>query len=247
MPPFARPTFFISDLHLSAARPNINLMFARFMVDVAPAAERLYILGDLFDYWVGDDQLDCDPLAVVVAAHLRQLADTGTLVYLMHGNRDFLLGERFARAANLEIVIDPLSISLGNTAALLMHGDTLCTDDVNYQKFRAKVRSPAWQQATLAKPIADRLALAASIRSQSDVEKSMKAEAIMDVNADAVLRAFDEHAVSVMVHGHTHRPMRHEVLVAGSRAVRWVLQDWHEVGGYLSFESGEWVARVLQG
>ncbi len=247
MPPFARPTFFISDLHLSAARPNISLMFARFMVDVAPAAERLYILGDLFDYWVGDDQLDCDPLAVVVAAHLRQLADTGTLVYLMHGNRDFLLGERFARAAHIEIVIDPLSISLGNTAALLMHGDTLCTDDVNYQKFRAQVRSPAWQQATLAKPIADRLALAASIRSQSDVEKSMKAEAIMDVNADAVLRAFDEHAVSVMVHGHTHRPMRHEVLVAGSRAVRWVLQDWHEVGGYLSFEGGEWVARVLQG
>ena len=240
-----RSTLFISDLHLCAERPRGTQLFERFIAETAPAAESLYILGDLFDYWIGDDQLDGDPLANTVAQRLKGLAATGTQVFFMHGNRDFMISQRFAREAGLEILADPTLINIGATPVLLMHGDTLCTDDVAYQKFRAQVRNPEWQQAMLAKPAPERLALAQSIRSQSDVQKSMKAEAIMDVNIDAVAAAFQRFGFPVMVHGHTHRPARHDHLVGGRPCVRWVLQDWHEVGACLSHTDGAWLATVF--
>ena len=241
-----RPTFFISDLHLCAERPEITRIFNRFISETAPSAESLYILGDLFEFWIGDDQLDHDQMAMDVAKRLNVLATSGTRIFFMQGNRDFLIGERFAREANLEILADPTLINLHSSAVLLMHGDTLCTDDVAYQSFRCQVRAPEWQEAVLAKPYAERVALAQSIRSQSDIEKSMKPEAIMDVNVDAVSTTFRDYAYPVMVHGHTHRPARHVHLLGGRSCVRWVLQDWHSVGGYLSNIGAEWRATVLE-
>lgn len=240
-----RPTFFISDLHLCAERPDISRLFEHFVEETAPAAASLYILGDLFEYWIGDDQLDIDPLARKVAAQLATTAKKGTKIFFMHGNRDFLLGDRFAHAARLEILADPTVIQLGSVPVMLMHGDTLCTDDLAYQSFRTQVRSPAWQQAILAKPIADRQALAQSIRSQSDIEKSMKADAIMDVNPDAVSDVFRNFGFPVLVHGHTHRPAKHAHTVDGHVCVRWVLRDWHDFGGYLSCDNGEWRSMIV--
>ena len=241
-----RPTLFISDLHLCKERPRISRLFERFIADIAPTGESLYILGDLFEYWIGDDQLDLDPLAHDVARQLNALTASGTKIFFMHGNRDFLIGERFAREAGLEILTDPTLIDIDSSPVLLMHGDTLCTDDVAYQTFRHQVRSSGWQQATLAKPYPVRVALAQSIRSQSDTEKSMKPEAIMDVNAAAVDQAFRDYRYPVMVHGHTHRPARHEHLLDGRHCVRWVLQDWHEFGGYLANTGGEWQATTIK-
>ena len=241
-----RPTFFISDLHLCAERPEITRIFNRFISETAPSAESLYILGDLFEFWIGDDQLDHDQMAMDVAKRLNVLATSGTRIFFMQGNRDFLIGERFAREANLDILADPALINMQSSPVLLMHGDTLCTDDVAYQSFRCQVRAPEWQNAVLAKPYSERVALAQSIRSQSDIEKSMKPEAIMDVNVDAVSTTFRDYAYPVMVHGHTHRPARHVHLVGGRSCVRWVLQDWHRVGGYLSNIGAEWRATVLE-
>jgi len=227
-------TLFISDLHLCEERPNISALFSRFMSEVAPGAEALYILGDLFEHWLGDDQLDHDPLARDIAAQLATLAGHGTEIFFMHGNRDFVVGPRFAREAGLTLLADPTSLTVGSDRFLLLHGDTLCTDDVAYQKFRAQVRNPAWQAVALAKPYAEREQIARSIRQRSDVEKSIKAEAIMDVNPSAVAAAFAEHQYPVMIHGHTHRPAKHEVTVDGHDCTRWVLQDWHDFGGYLA-------------
>lgn len=227
-------TLFISDLHLCMERPHINTLFTRFLNEVAQDAEALYILGDLFEYWIGDDQLDHEPLAREVATQLAIVSKRGTRIFFMLGNRDFLIGERFAAAAMLTQLSDPTLLTRGDKRILLMHGDTLCTDDVAYQQFREQVRSPAWQAELLVKPYAERAQLARSIRSQSDVEKSMKADAIMDVNADAVTAAFVEQGYPVLIHGHTHRPARHELMVNGHACTRWVLQDWHDFGGYLS-------------
>lgn len=235
-----RPTFFISDLHLCAERPHITHLFERFIAEIAPGADALYILGDLFEYWIGDDQLDGDSLARDVAQQLSRLATGGTKIFFMHGNRDFLVGERFAHDAGLTLLADPTSIDIGGAPVLLLHGDTLCTDDLAYQTFRNQVRSPAWQRDILAKPIAERVALAQSIRAQSDVEKSLKAEAIMDVNTGAVAKAFRDHRFPIIVHGHTHRPARHAHSIDGHACTRWVLQDWHTFGGYLSCTDGEW-------
>ena len=240
-----RPTLFISDLHLCAERPQITQIFNRFITETAPAAESLYILGDLFEFWIGDDQLDHDPLAADVAQKLSVLAATGTRIFFMHGNRDFLIGERLARKANLDILADPTLINDHNSPVLLMHGDTLCTGDANYQSFRQQVRSTEWQKQILAKPYTERVALAQSIRSQSDIEKSMKADAIMDVNVDAVAEAFRRCKSPVLVHGHTHRPATHEHQVDGQLYIRRVLQDWHEVGGYLSCSNGEWRTHMI--
>ena len=241
-----RPTLFISDLHLCAERPQITQIFNRFITETAPAAESLYILGDLFEFWIGDDQLDHDPLAADVAQKLSVLAATGTRIFFMHGNRDFLIGERLARKANLDILADPTLINDHNSPVLLMHGDTLCTGDANYQSFRQQVRSTEWQKQILAKPYTERVALAQSIRSQSDIEKSMKPEAIMDVDASAVSAAFRDNGYPVMVHGHTHRPARHLQLLDDRPCVRWVLQDWHNVGGYLSNMGADWRAVILE-
>ena len=227
-------TLFISDLHLCAERPHINALFTRFLDEVARDAKALYILGDLFEYWLGDDQLDHDPLARAVASQLANTAGRGTLVYFMHGNRDFLIGERFAKEACLTLLPDPWSIVLDDQRILLMHGDTLCTDDVAYQQFRAQVRAPLWQTNILGKSYTERSQLARTIRSRSDVEKSMKADAIMDVNAAAVAATLENYGYPVMIHCHTHRPAKHELSVNGHQCTRWVLPDWHDHGGYLS-------------
>jgi UDP-2,3-diacylglucosamine hydrolase len=228
-----RPTLFISDLHLGDDRPEISELFFRFMDTQVPGTGALYILGDLFEVWVGDDQLDHDPLARRVADALREASQRGTAIYFMHGNRDFLVGPRFADAAGLTLLPDPTVIEIGGDRVLLMHGDTLCTDDTSYQAFRRQARDPAWQASLLAQSYVEREALARSIRSRSETEKSMKAEAIMDVNAGAVVNAFTQFNCLTMVHGHTHRPARHQVSVAGKPSIRWVLQDWHLTGGAL--------------
>ena len=226
-------TLFISDLHLCDERPHINDLFTRFLNEIALDADQLYILGDLFEYWIGDDQLDHDPLARNIASQLAVIANRGARIYFMHGNRDFLIGERFAQEANLTLLSDPTLIAPGSQPFLLMHGDTLCTDDLAYQQFRAQVRNPEWQAGMLAKPYAERAALARAIRSRSDIEKSMKADAIMDVNSVSVATVFEQFNYPVIIHGHTHRPAKHRHDINGRRCTRWVLPDWHVDGGYL--------------
>jgi UDP-2,3-diacylglucosamine hydrolase len=234
-----RPNLFISDLHLADERPEINSLFFRFMEDTAPEAEALYILGDLFEYWVGDDQLDHDPLARAVTDTIRRLSDAGTRVYFTHGNRDFLIGERFAREAGLTILLDPTLIELYGQQVLLMHGDTLCTDDAAYQKFRAQTRTNEWKNATLAQPYEARQQLARSIRAQSDSEKNQKPEEIMDVTEATVEEVFRQYHYPLMIHGHTHRPATHQLLVDGHACERWVLADWHGRGECLSVGNGD--------
>ena len=227
-----RATYFISDLHLCAERPETNAAFFEFMRTTARKAGALYVQGDLFEYWIGDDQLDHDALAREVAAAFAASAATGVAQYFMPGNRDFLIGERFACEARMTLLPDPTLIQLDGERVLLMHGDTLCTDDAAYQSFRKQVRDPGWQRAFLAKPYAEREAIARSLRSTSDVEKSMKAEAIMDVSAQAVANAFAAYACARIVHGHTHRPADH---IYGGQS-RHVLPDWNGVAGALIFQ-----------
>ncbi len=235
---------FISDLHLSADRPALTAVFERYLDGPARAAARLYILGDLFEYWAGDDDLD-DPLGTRVAARLAALADTGCAVFFMPGNRDFLLGADFARRARLEILAEPTLIALGNHAALLCHGDSLCTDDLAYQAFRQQVRNPAWQAQFLAQPLAARKEIIAGVRMKSEEAKSGKAAAIMDVNADAVATLLRTYAFPRLIHGHTHRPADHRVEVDGHACERLVLADWREENGAGSGEVLVWADGAL--
>lgn len=205
--------------------------FERFLARTVPGADALYILGDLFEAWVGDDSLAL-PFPARIAQALRA-ASRGTPAWFMHGNRDFLVGERFARETGVALLEDPALIDLYGAPALLMHGDTLCTDDRDYQAFRAQVRDPAWQRATLARTLDERLALAGSLRAQSDAAKGGKPMEVMDVTPASVDAAFERSGVALMIHGHTHRPARHAHRVAGRECVRWVLPDWYSTGGYL--------------
>jgi UDP-2,3-diacylglucosamine hydrolase len=241
-----RPTLFISDLHLADERPEINAIFFRFLDETAGTADALYILGDLFEYWVGDDQLDHDSLARAVVDSLRRVSNSGTNIFFMHGNRDFLIGERFAREAGLTILPDPTLIKLYGQPVLLMHGDTLCTDDVAYQKFRAQTRTNEWKDATLARPYKARQQLARSIRTQSDTEKSQKAEEIMDVTEATVEEVFRQHHYPLMIHGHTHRPATHRLLIDDHACERWVLADWHGRGECLALSQRRWQRIVVQ-
>ncbi|QTF91027.1 UDP-2,3-diacylglucosamine diphosphatase [Halomonas sp. BM-2019] len=233
-------TLLISDLHLHPGTPEITEGFLRWLEERACGCEALYILGDFFEAWIGDDLLDLagqDPsghadLSARVAVALRRLADDGTALYLMHGNRDFLLGERFAREAGATLLPDPSVVELGGRPLLLMHGDSLCTRDTAYQAFRAQARDPQWQAQVLAMPIVERIALAAKLREQSGEATSNKAEAIMDVTPDEVVRVMTEHGVSTLIHGHTHRPAVHELEVDGRPARRIVLGDWQPGQGW---------------
>jgi UDP-2,3-diacylglucosamine hydrolase len=226
-----RRTLFVSDLHLDESRPAIVAQFERFLEEIAPGADALYILGDLFEYWVGDDGLAL-PFFGRAADALRAAAPR-LPIHFMHGNRDFMIAGGFARAAGLDLLEDPAIVDLYGTRTLLLHGDTLCTDDAQYQAFRAQVRNPAWQQAALERPIGERLAIAERMREQSEGAKQGKAMNIMDVSPLAVERAFARSGCDVMIHGHTHRPGRHAHLVEGRERIRWVLPDWYERGGYL--------------
>ena len=234
-----RPTLFISDVHLCESRPHINALFLRFLTDTATAAKSLYILGDLFEYWIGDDQLDHDPLARKVADALRRVAESGVNIFFMHGNRDFLIGERFAHEAGLSLLNDPTLIDLNGQPCLLLHGDTLCTDDVAYQAFRRQSRNPTWQAAVLAKPYNERMEFAKRIREQSTSEKSLKADDIMDVSSTTVEQAFRDWQYPLMIHGHTHRPATHDHEIDGRRCIRQVLADWRDKVEFLSLPPPE--------
>lgn len=226
---------FISDLHLAPERPDIIQLYARFLDEQAHYAKRLYILGDFVEYWLGDD--DHAEALEPVFSKMKQLADAGLKIYLMHGNRDFLMGEALAERCGCTLINDPVVENLGQQAALLMHGDTLCTDDVRYQELRVMLRSAQWQQQFLAKPLAEREQIAEALREQSKEETQAKPAEIMDVNANAVAQAFIEHGVSLMIHGHTHRPAIHQLEVNGQPVTRIVLGDWYKKGSYLAVDA----------
>ena len=230
---------FISDLHLCAERPALTAVFERYLAGPARTASALYILGDLFEYWAGDDDLD-DPLNTRVARQLAALADAGCRVFFMPGNRDFLLGADFARRAKLEILPEPALIPLGDRQALLCHGDSLCTDDIAYQAFRTQVRNPAWQAQFLAQPLALRKQIIAGVRMKSEEAKSEKAAAIMDVNAASVAALLHEHGFPLLIHGHTHRPAEHRTNVDSHACERWVLADWRDENGEAKGEVLVW-------
>ena len=235
---------FISDLHLCADRPALTAVFERYLAGPARAAASLYILGDLFEYWAGDDDLD-DPVGSLVANRLAALAESHCPVFFMPGNRDFLLGADFARRAKLAILSEPTLIALGEQPALLCHGDSLCTDDLAYQAFRRQVRNPVWQAQFLAQPLAARRQIIAGVRLKSEEAKAEKASAIMDVNADAVATLLRAHAFPRLIHGHTHRPAEHRFQVDGHACERWVLADWREENGDAKGEVLVWADGTL--
>jgi UDP-2,3-diacylglucosamine hydrolase len=230
-------SLFISDLHLTDERPAANEQFIDFLEGKARAAEALYILGDFFEYWIGDDDLE-EPFNAVMAGLLRRLTGGGVPLYLMHGNRDFLIGERFCAATGAQLLADPSVHDIQGVRTLLAHGDTLCTDDVDYQNWRRIARSPQWQREFLAKPRVERRSVIQGLREKSKAVVRAKPAEIMDVNDAAVARAMREHAVTRLVHGHTHRPGRHALTVEGCPAERWVLPDWYGRGGYLEIGRG---------
>ena len=229
------PELFISDLHLTGERPEANERFIAFLEEKARAAETLYILGDFFEYWIGDDDL-AEPFNAVIAGLLADLTRRGVQVNLMHGNRDFLIGERFCAATGARLLDDPAIHEIGGAKTLLVHGDTLCTDDVEYQAWRRKARDPAFQAEFLAKPLDERRRAIVQMREKSKEVVQGKPAEIMDVNDDAVRQALRRHGVRRLIHGHTHRPGRHALEVDGERCERWVLPDWYGRGGYVEVD-----------
>ena len=226
---------FISDLHLSEDRPAANERFVAFLEKEARGADELYVLGDLFEYWIGDDDL-ADPFNAVIAGFFLGLTRSGTKLRVMHGNRDFLVGERFCRETGATLLDDPTVADLASGKALLMHGDTLCTDDYDYQAWRRTARSERFQQEFLAKSVPERRAAVTGLREKSKQVIQAKPAEIMDVNDGAVREAFRSHGVSTLIHGHTHRPGHHSPVVDGKRRERWVLPDWYGRGGYLAWD-----------
>ena len=224
-------TLLVSDLHLDASRPGITRLFLDFLAGEARHADALYVLGDLFEAWVGDDDPG-EPGASVCAA-LKALADSGVPVFLMRGNRDFLFGPGIAARCGATLLPDPCVVDLQGRPTLLMHGDLLCSDDVGYQAFRRQVRDPAWQDAFLAQPLAARQAFAAQARAASREHQSAVAEAITDVHPGTVVEMMSRHGVDRLIHGHTHRPAMHALRVDDRPATRVVLGDWYEQGSVL--------------
>ncbi|MHB8912311.1 MAG: UDP-2,3-diacylglucosamine diphosphatase [Lysobacter sp.] len=233
-------TLFISDLHLDAERPQITALFGRFLEQQARGADALYILGDLFEAWVGDD--DPSDTGAFVASGLRALSDAGTPVFFIRGNRDFLLSEDYAHRAGMAILPDPAVVMLHGKPILLMHGDTLCTDDVAYQAFRTQTRNPDWQAQFLAQPLAARLAFAQAARAASKAHQSgLQAlqqdqgtmETITDVSPATVEAALARFGIDTLIHGHTHRPAMHGLAVDDHPCQRIVLGDWYEQGSVL--------------
>lgn len=223
---------FISDLHLMPARPETMALFTRFANEVAATADELYILGDFLEIWWGDDEPATGYAEVFQT--LRELPEKhSTKVYLMHGNRDFMIGQGLAERCHFEIIDDPHRITVQGRDAMLMHGDTLCTDDVEYQKFRQMVRNPQWQHQVLSKSLEERYRLAQSIRDNSKQTTTEKAEEIMDVNQQSTDQAFIDHDVDLIIHGHTHRPAIHHRKVGDRETTRIVLSDWHDSAQYL--------------
>ena len=226
---------FISDLHLSKDRPENTRRFIQFLDNRASGVEALYMLGDIFDIWVGDD--DPRPPNREVIRHLRQLTDSGTQVFFQQGNRDFLIGARFFDETGVRLLDDYTVIDLYGTPTLLMHGDLLCTDDVAYQAFRNKTRNPSWQHKMLSKPLFLRLLIAWWYQFRTNSEKGKKSLQIMDVNPDSTQQTLRKYGVKRLIHGHTHRPTIHEINLDGETAYRFVLSQWEEKGSVLSWKS----------
>lgn len=232
------PTLFISDLHLDPSRPAVTRAFLDLLKGEATKADALYILGDFFEAWVGDD--DDNPLIAEVSSALKALSDSGTACYIMHGNRDFLIGEAFCLQSGCTLLADPFVAELYGKPVLLMHGDSLCTGDEGYMAFRAQARSPEWQQQILALPLDDRRALAKQLRESSMEANSNKAEDIMDVTPAEVINEMEQAGVDLLIHGHTHRPAIHDLDNPAS-SKRIVLGDWHDTGWLLRYlEDGEY-------
>lgn len=219
-------SLFISDLHLSEATPRIEQGLYRFL-EQKGGVDRLFLLGDIFEAWIGDD--DDSPLAQRFTSAMKRMADRGTRIYFMRGNRDFLVGADYLDKFNAELLSDTAQIVVAGEPTLIMHGDLLCTDDTDYMAFRGVAHDPAWQADMLAKPLEERRELAKQLRTMSKEAASNKAEDIMDVNQAAVERAVTQHSASRLIHGHTHRPRRH----LSENFERVVLGDWNETGWYL--------------
>lgn len=237
---------FIADLHLAPQTPGATQLFLDFLVGRARFAEQLFILGDLFEAWPGDDCLD-DPgktFGADIVAALRAAADAGLVVSLLHGNRDFLLGETFAARSGVRLLADPYVLSLPTWQFVLSHGDALCTDDRDYRQFRAMVRDEAWQVAFLARPLPERQAIVASLRERSEVAKRDKAGDLMDVNSGATDDFLRLNGYATLIHGHTHRPARHDHFVDGIHVERWVLADWTEEQGECLCWDGAHLSRL---
>ncbi|WP_088178449.1 UDP-2,3-diacylglucosamine diphosphatase [Methylotenera sp. L2L1] len=232
-PALSEVTIFISDLHLCASRPQITEAFLNFLTTQAKSAHALYILGDLFEYWAGDDDIDNEFNKQIIQG-FEALAASGVSIYLMHGNRDFLITDEFCRAAGIHLISDPTLINLHGSTVLLSHGDELCTDDIAYQQFRLQVRNKQWKSEFLNQPLQARKNQIEAIRVRSEQEKSSKSAQIMDVNQDAVVSLLKQyHYPDLLIHGHTHRPNQHQLPVDGKLITRWVLGDWYEQGSYL--------------
>ena len=232
--PVRHPVLLVSDLHLHPDRPDLLDAWKAFLGGPARCAEALYILGDLFDAWAGDDDLE-DPFSASVTAPLAECAASGVKLHVLHGNRDFLMGRAFAARVGAALENDPsfLPARPHLTRTLVTHGDALCTDDTDYQRFRATVRSTAWQSGFLDRPLPERRAEIASMRNRSESEKSRKPAGIMDVNASAVADLLRGNGYPRIIHGHTHRPGMHAHEVDGHRCERWVLPDWVDSARYL--------------
>ena len=228
-------TLFISDLHLEADRPDIGRQLLEFLDGEAASADALYILGDLFESWVGDDDPNEHYAEIKIA--LKKLVDSGVPVYFMHGNRDFMIGVDFAHETGVQILPDPFEVELYGESVLLSHGDAMCTDDEEYQQVRAMTRNPEWKTMMLSKPLDERLAFAAQARAQSQARGAALAEEITDVNPDAVRQTIADHGASILLHGHTHRPAVHDVDLGDRAAKRIVLGDWYEQGSVVRWDS----------
>lgn len=224
----------ISDLHLQEERPDITRAFLDLLEGRARHAEALYILGDFFEAWIGDDAMT--PFQSGICQALRALSDSGTQVYLMHGNRDFLIGQAFCQAAGATLLADPSVVRLGGESVLLMHGDSLCTLDIGYMKMRRYLRNPVSLWILRHLPLSTRQKLARKLRSESRAQTRMKANDIVDVTPEEVPRIMAEYGVRTLVHGHTHRPAIHKLMIDGQPARRIVLGDWDRQGWALQVD-----------
>jgi UDP-2,3-diacylglucosamine hydrolase len=242
----ARPTLFLSDLHLSPERPSAVVAFHAFAAGPARVAAAVYVMGDLFDWWVGDDQLR-EPFIAPIVASLRALSLAGVPLFVARGNRDFMLGDAFELASGATLLPEQQLLDLFGVPTLISHGDELCTDDAEYQAYRARVRNPEAMRRLLRLPYFVRKLMAAWLRRRSSSDKTLKPEYIMDVNAAAVAEAFRQHGAQRMIHGHTHRPNHHRHDVDGTSRERWVMADWHDRGHYLAVDEQGVHERTING
>ena len=234
--------FFISDLHLSPRSPGATRLFLQFLSGRARQADALYILGDLFETWIGDDDA-ADTFNADILSALRAASDSGLKISALHGNRDFLLGIDFSAATGVRLLTDPYILSTAEWQFVLSHGDALCLDDTDYMAFRRQVRSPEWQAALLAKPLVERRAIAAHMREVSESSQRDKENPYTDLQTAATDDFLREHGYATFIHGHTHQPAKHDHIIDGIHVERWVLADWHEERGECLVWNGEALSR----